>query len=179
VGNDPDTLIVIASGLSQVPYTDKEAQGGMNYYRLNSHRAFADMLGLQTFEVFPLMSRDWQIKYDNEADRLRLREVLGGLKIQGEQLFQLDEHEQGFIFVETHYTKGAKPEARITDRDGKELGNFYDHFTNTAIKSGHHTGIGNLWLSDRSLVPEQGAKIPLTFLYDFSLEALGAAQMAH
>jgi hypothetical protein len=179
VGNDPDTLIVIASGLSQVPYTDKEDQGGMNYYRLNDHRAFADMLGLQSFEIFPMMSRDWQIKYGSEADRLRLRDILSGLKIQGEPLFALDEHQPGYIFVETHYTKGVKSDAQITDRNGKALGGFYEHFTNTAIKSGHHTGIGNLWLSDRSLVPEQGAKIPLTFLYDFTQEALGAAQMAH
>lgn len=179
VGNDPETLVIVLSGLSQVPYTEKEAQGGMNYYRLNNHRAFADMLGLQAHEVFPMMSRDWQIKYADEAGLTRLRELLGGLNIQGEALFQLDEHQPGFVFLETHYSKGVRPDAQITDRNGKPLGRFYDHFTNTAIKSGHHTGIGNLWLSDRSLVDEQGGKIPLTFLYDFTLEALGAAQMAH
>ncbi len=32
--NDKNTLIIIASGLSQQPYTESEAQGGMHYYRL-------------------------------------------------------------------------------------------------------------------------------------------------
>jgi len=46
VKNDPDTLVLMASGLSQVPYTDKEEQGGMNYYRLIDHKKFAQKIGL-------------------------------------------------------------------------------------------------------------------------------------
>ncbi|MEL6924389.1 MAG: hypothetical protein AAFO94_10110, partial [Bacteroidota bacterium] len=59
---DKDTLVLVASGLSQEPYVEKEAMGGMNYYRLKDHAAFAKLIGLsEGYEVFPLMSRDWQI----------------------------------------------------------------------------------------------------------------------
>jgi hypothetical protein len=51
-----------------------------------------------------------------------------------------------------------------------------DVFTNTAIKSGHHTGIGNLWLSEKHKDVPNGQKIPLTFLYDFTQIALGVKE---
>ncbi len=177
VGQDEDTLIIIASGLSQIPYTDKEEQGGMNYYRLKNHKEFAESLGLREngqFQVFPLMSRDWQIKYDSESSKQTLLTTIGGLKINQEKLFNTREDVDGFVFIETAYTKSVGNDDAIIDQNGKVLNKFNDVFTNIAIKSGHHTGIGNLWLSDNQLSNyEAGKLIELTDLFDLTKQALG------
>lgn len=170
--HDHNTLIVIASGLSQVPYTSKEAEGGMNYYRLNDHKAFTHLLGFSDCEIFPLMSRDWQLKYNNEAARLRALDVLGGLTVEGKPLFNCKEDTEGYIFLETAFTQGASDSANIVDKHGAIVAKFFDIFTNTAIKSGHHVGLGQLWLSDPTLSQGHGTKVPLTQLYPFTMESL-------
>ena len=176
VESDPETLVVILSGLSQVPYTAKEAEGGMNYYRLNDHQSFATLAGLdEHYQIFALMSRDWQVKYPNDALRQHARKVLLGMTINGEQLFNFKEDTEGFIFLETKYTRSIQPDDMIFDRNGKPLVNFNDVFTNIAIKSGHHTGVGNLWLSAKPAHLNNGAHVPLTALYNFTLDALNAA----
>lgn len=175
---DPDTLVILLSGLSQVPYTALEAQGGMNYYRLNNHKTFTKQIGLDdSFTVFPLMSRDWQIQYSNEIDRQKAINILRHLTINGEELFKIIEDTEGFIFIETKYTKGIKDTDYIIDKHGNKMMRFMDVFTNVAIKSGHHTGIGNLWFSEKQPNLAQGTKVPLTCLYDFTQAALGVKKL--
>lgn len=172
---DDDTLIIIASGLSQIPYTEKEEQGGMNYYRLNSHQDFAESIGLKSsnYTIFPLMSRDWQVKYASEADRKSALTILNSLTVNGEPLFTVKENTEGYIFIETGYTKGCDDGVHILDKNKNKIALFNEVFTNIAIKSGHHSGIGNLWISDTSVKTEMaGKKVPLTELYNFTLETL-------
>ncbi len=175
VKDDPDTLIIIASGLSQIPYTDKEDQGGMNYYRLKDHQSFANNIGIgaeQGFEVFPLMSRDWQIKYKNEEQKIKALNVLKSLNIRGEKLFNIREDVAEYIFIETAYTKQAESNDNIT-LEGKSISTFLDTFSNIAIKSGHHTGVGNLWLSGNAMSNySRAAHVQLSDLYDFTFDAL-------
>lgn len=175
VENDPETLVIIASGLSQVPYTEKEAAGGMNYYRLKNHQDFANKIGLQAqYEIYPLMSRDWQIKCADEAAKENARAILTRLTVDGESLFKVVENSDGYLFIETNFYKRTNVNSPILDANGKSIGHFHDLFLNTAIKSGHHSGIGNLWLSDAQFsLAKHGQNIPLTQLYPMTLRALG------
>lgn len=171
VADDKDTLIIILSGLSQVPYTLQEDEGGMNYYRLNNHKMFAKMIGL-TGEVFPMMSRDWQYKYKTHAEREKALQVLASALVNGEKLFILTESTEGYIYIETAYTKGVDKNT-LVNVSGKPLGLFHDLFTNIAVKSGHHTGTGNLWISDPNAIDiSSGEIIPLTEVHNLGLKAL-------
>lgn len=168
---DQDTLIIILSGLSQVPYTLQEDEGGMNYYRLNSHKNFAKMIGLNG-TVYPMMSRDWQYKYESEEEHKAALNILGSLTVNGQKLFILTESTPGYIYVETGYTKGVDKNTQI-ELSGKSIGLFNDLFTNIAIKSGHHTGIGNLWISDLDAVDiPSGNTIALSEVYHLGINAL-------
>jgi hypothetical protein len=178
VSSDPDTLVIIVSALSQVPYTAKDHEGGMNYYRLNNHEAFAQSVGLggNEYKIFPLMSRDWQIQYSNETSRLQAINILSNLTVKGYPLFNIKENTPGFIFIETAYTKGITTDTQIKNTSGKTIGSFRDVFTNIAIKSGHHSGIGNLWISDPTAIEaKRNQEIPLTSIYKLNLKALGIA----
>jgi hypothetical protein len=173
--SQPDTLVIILSALSQVPYTQQDDEGGMNYYRLNDHKAFAALIGLggSEIQIFPLMSRDWQVKYESEEAKLNAKEKLLSLSINGDKLFNVKENTEGFLFVETAYTKGVQTGDQIKSSDGLVVVNFKDVFTNIAIKSGHHCGIGHFWISDRTLIsPNAQNEFPLTSVYHTSLQAI-------
>ena len=177
--SDKTTLVIIASGLSQIPYTEKEEQGGMNYYRLNSHQEFAEKIGLnkEEFTIYPLMSRDWQIKYSTEESRKKAIKILNGLKVNSKKLFNIKENTEGYIFVETEYTKGCDKGVNILNQVDEPIVDFNNVFTNIAIKSGHHSGIGNLWISDKEIKKQyEDKKIPLTDLYSIPLNVLSKKQ---
>jgi hypothetical protein len=176
--HDENTLILLLSGLSQVPFTAKEAEGGMNYYRLNDHQFFLEKLGLGHLQAFPLMSRDWQVRYQNEQERTLALDLLSGLKVSELPLFRINEDTPGFLFLETSFTQAAADDLPIQQVDGRSLGLFNDFFTNIAIKSGHHTGIGHLWVSKPSLCPwPNGSEIELVQVHDFALELLSNKKM--
>lgn len=169
---DDKTLVIVVSALTQVPYVEKEEQGGMNYYRLNNHQEFSETIGLDSdaYKIFPLMSRDWQVKYEDEPSRKRALDILKNLSINGSPLFNLKENTPGYIFIETEYTKGVERGDKIMDAQGNPIAEFNNVFTNIAIKSGHHSGIGNLWVSDTAV--NSRSEMPLTDLYGLTLEAL-------
>jgi hypothetical protein len=179
VGSDPDTLIVLVTGLSQEPYTHQDETGGMNYYRLNNHKEFAEKIGLteKGFNIFPLMSRDWQVQYLTQTDREFGLQRLQELRVEGLPLFNVRENTEGFIFIETAYTRGVSDQTQITDAANRPLAVFKEVFTNIAIKSGHHNGLGNAWFSKPGLhAGKEENKIPLTDIFHITLDALGAQQ---
>jgi hypothetical protein len=140
-----DTLVLIVSGLSQVPDTRFEKEGGMNYYRLNDHKAFASHFGVIESQVFPLMSRDWQIKVDKDQSN-NLRPMFESCRVNSQPLFSVNEDTPGYLFLETQVTRSVSADECVYFGD-RNLGKFHDLFTNIAIKSGHHTGRGVLWSS--------------------------------
>lgn len=169
-----DTLLVIASGLSQIPFVEKEFQGGMNYYRLRNHKQFIQHIGLHHIEVYPLMSRDWRIRSDDVAKLEYAIRILNGLTVAGKNLFKITHNQPDCLFIETAIEKQIANDTDIVDCDGKPIIKFGNAFMNIAIKSGHHNGIGNLWISENlSSVKEELAQyIRLTSLYNLPLQAL-------
>lgn len=172
--DDRDTLLVIASGLSQTKHVESEAQGGMNYWRLRDHRGFAARAGLPSARVFPMMSRDWQIVFDEASDpALPLaRRRLEAMTVAGERLFMVDRTQPHELFVETAATRRVADDAVILGDNGRELGRFHEAFTRTAVKSGHHVGTGVLWISDPAA--RELGEVPLASLHGLVLRALGA-----
>jgi len=170
--NDPDTLVIIASGLAQEPFTQKEDEGGMNYYRLYNHNTLMKQLGLNTYRVLPMMSRDWQIQSDTQEHLDHARNVLATLHVNNEPVFTVTQNTPNSLFIETAITRKLNRDALIKDQKDNTIGIFNHCFHRTAVKSGHHIGEGSMWISTR---PENQEKqhIRLTDLYPFTLEAFG------
>ena len=174
LANRSDTLVIITSGLSQTPFREKESEGGINYYRLRKHQKFIQHIGLHNMKVYPLMSRDWKISSDTPTKIENAIRILNGLTVAGETLFKITQNQPNCLFIETAIEKHIPDDADIIDCDGKIITKFGDAFMNIAIKSGHHTGIGYLWISENlSLVEKQLSEyIRLTNLYDLPIQAL-------
>jgi hypothetical protein len=168
---DEDTLVIIASGLSQVPFTEKEHEGGMNYYRLKRHAAFVDRLGIRGVQVFPLMSRDWQLRCNTPKDCERAVRALDDLRVDGEKLFRLESTRESHIFIETAVTRALPPTASITGADGAPIP-FHGAFACIAIKSGHHHDRGSVWLSIPNEQWTAPRRMPVWDLFHIGVRAL-------
>ena len=82
----PNARYIIATGLSQKPY-DKP----VFYYRLAEHESFLDLLDIAYVSVEPRMTRDFLIRFADDAARDEAVEKLSALAIDGVALFgQLD-----------------------------------------------------------------------------------------
>lgn len=172
--NRSDTLIIIASGLSQLPFLEQEYAGGMNYYRLRDHKKFIQAIGLSNINVYPLMSRDWEIGSENLHQLENAKKVLTGLTVAGESLFKIEQELPNLLFIETAVTKKIAENEYIIDNNGKSIAKFGNVFMNIGIKSGHHTGIGYLWISEKNLTGETNAPqwVRLASLHDLTLQVL-------
>jgi hypothetical protein len=166
-------LVMIVSGLSQIPFTEKEKQGGMNYYRLIDHQKFLNACGLSDMVAYPLMSRDWQVKFANRDEESKIKDVLGKLTVDQAPLFNIRSDRDSYCFVETRITKSVKSGTPIMYGQ-KQVALFDECFVNIAVKSGHHTGIGSLWVSSAKAVDESVTRIPLTKVYNFGVESLSS-----
>ncbi|MEI6834780.1 MAG: hypothetical protein WCL28_12390 [bacterium] len=71
-----DTDVILATGLAQKPYERVKF-----YYRLNAHADFLRGLGIEFSEVFPRMTRDFLINFDNEKLALAAQHLLGTVKV--------------------------------------------------------------------------------------------------
>ena len=71
-----DTDVVLATGLSQKPYDRVKF-----YYRLKTHGKFLRGLGIAFTDVFPRMTRDFLIEFENTQQALAAQTVLESVQI--------------------------------------------------------------------------------------------------
>ena len=176
LAKDPQTLVIIASGLSQEPFTQKEHEGGMNYYRLYHHVELMKKMDLTHYRVLPLMSRDWQIEAIDGADLNQAGKMLSQLTVLNQPLFNITQNTKQSLFIETAVTQSLPVDAMILHQ-GQPIGLFKDYFHHIAVKSGHHKGTGCLWLSQRPQEVINSSAIPLTQLYPLTLAAFGITSL--
>lgn len=128
-----DTDIVLATGLAQKPYDRIKF-----YYRLNDHKEFLRGLGITFSAVFPRMTRDFLIEFENAQEACAAQEVLAGVRVVGGDipLFGEVDNRGNTLFVTLTYPQEitVQTQYQIGDRKGALLPavNF------VAIKNGMH-----------------------------------------
>jgi hypothetical protein len=71
-----DTEVVLATGLAQKPYDRIKF-----YYRLNAHAKFLSELGIAFKGVYPRMTRDFLIEFDNDQQAQSAQDVLARVTV--------------------------------------------------------------------------------------------------
>jgi hypothetical protein len=74
-----DTDVVLATGLAQKPNERVKF-----YYRLNTHADFLRGLGIEFNEVFPRMTRDFLITFENEDHGLAAQDILASIRVSND-----------------------------------------------------------------------------------------------
>ena len=141
----PNARYIIATGLSQKPY-DKP----VFYYRLAEHESFLDLLDIAYVSVEPRMTRDFLIRFADDAARDEAVEKLSALAIDGVALFgQLDKRPNE-VFVTMDYPMEISSNT-VLDANGFLNASFKlaDHVNFVAIKNGEHQGKGFVFIDPR------------------------------
>jgi hypothetical protein len=169
----PDTLVIVATGLSQAPYTGAEEIGGEHHWRLIDLGAFLGAVGLESSEGSALMSRDFRLQPRDENARRTAQERLQGLTVAGEQLFTVTELNNHALAVNTRVTRQLADDAWIADGEGRRVAPFARLFRCAAIKSGFHNGTGTAWFSRavKPLLESEAKTIWLGELFEVIVES--------
>lgn len=127
-----DTDVLLATGLAQKPYDRVKF-----YYRLNTHADFLCGLGVEFNGVFPRMTRDFLIEFDNPKQALAAQRVLASIQVNDNvPLFGEIDNRGNSLFVTLTYPHEitGSTRYRVGDRELPLL----PEVSFVAIKNGMH-----------------------------------------
>jgi len=137
-----DTDVVMATGLAQRPYDRVKF-----YYRLNDHADFLRGLGITFSGVFPRMTRDFLIEFENVQQALAAQHVLASVRVDADDapLFGEIDNRGNSLFVTLTYPNEitAATRYRVSDRRLPLL----PEVSFVAIKNGMHQEEGFAFFS--------------------------------
>ena len=100
-----DTEVLLATGLSQKPYDQVKF-----YYRLNNHAEFLRSLSIEFLSVYPRMTRDFLIKFENEQQTQAAQNVLISVRVDEDvPMFGEIDNRGNSLFVTMTYPKEISP----------------------------------------------------------------------
>ncbi|MBM3389941.1 MAG: hypothetical protein FJY26_10625 [Betaproteobacteria bacterium] len=158
-----DTDVLLATGLSQKPYDRVKF-----YYRLNTHADFLRGLGIVFSGVFPRMTGDFLIEFENAQQALAAQDVLAGVRVLScdEPLFGEIENRGKSLFVILTFPQEITAETQYQVGDRKAA--LLPEVSFVAIKNGMHQEEGFAFFTegaaryapiDQSHVAQLGATI--------------------
>lgn len=129
--------VLFATGLSQVPFTKKKF-----YYRLKDHHKFLDFFKINYCEIFPRMTRDFEVTFSNENDRDLAFAKINKIHINEEKAFGEIEKRPNSLFLTLTVDFEIKKQDQFYDTD--RYINAFEAVAFVALKNGHHCAKG--WL---------------------------------
>ncbi len=133
-----DYSILIATGLTQNPFVEKEY-----YYRLNDHKSFIKNLKINFKSIYPRMSRDFLITFENQTDCEEASKILKNVnEINNIKFFDFQIRHNS-IFVIFCYNKKIEKDLEMKI-DLKNSINLYNFVNFVALKNGKHDQKGYL-----------------------------------
>ena len=137
-----DVSLVVATGLSQVPFTKVQF-----YYRLQNHEKFLKDIGISFLEVHPRMTRDFLITFNTANEAKSAEEVLKSILVNNQiNLFEEIDNRGKDLFVALTYPHEIDLNTSISI-DGKTL-LLKEYVVFVAIKNGMHDQKGFAYFSD-------------------------------
>jgi hypothetical protein len=128
-----DTEVLLATGLAQKPYDRVKF-----YYRLNAHADFLRGLGIAFGGVFPRMTRDFLIEFENVQQAHAAEDLLAEVRVVGdnEPLFGEIDNRGASLFVTLTYPKEITAQTQY--QVGERKAALLPEVSFVAIKNGMH-----------------------------------------
>lgn len=142
VNRIPNTEVIVATGLSQVPYDRAKF-----YYRLKNHDAFLKQLGIRFVSVVPRMTRDFLIQFESEHDATDAMKALSSIvnAKDGVALFEEIDHRGNTLFVTLTYPSEIRADSPFVYRSNPI--DIYQDVVFVAVKNGMHHPKGYVFAS--------------------------------
>ena len=159
-----NTRVFIATGLHQVPHVESTY-----YWRLKNHEKFLSIIQSGAYvNVLPRMSRDFLIECANESQANTLEAQLRTVKLNGEELFTID-NRGASLFIELTYSNDIKKGSFIKINEQLSEIDLYEYVSFVAIKNGEHNGIG--YFMDTKIIYDSNNKINITSIFDIIIKS--------
>lgn len=153
--NWPNTEILIATGLSQKPYSKIKF-----YYRLKDHESFLNLLGISYSSVAPRMTRDFLISFETEEQAKIAARSLSEIMVDDNlRLFEEIDNRGKDVFVMLTYPSEITEKTIIT-YSGKRIP-LKNLVSFVAVKNGEHQTKGFAFFSAgiAQYAPEQESHV--------------------
>jgi CRISPR/Cas system-associated exonuclease Cas4 (RecB family) len=158
--------LLIATGLSQIPYDMVKF-----YYRLKKHETFLNKINIKFTKLFPRMTRDFEVLFDNHDNLIRAKNILENIKSKKDNLKIFGEIEirEKSLFVTLTYPHEIKKDDYLFINEKLEL-NFFDEVVFVAIKNGMHNSKGYVYFTPSSSFKVPEKPVHVSYLHDIILK---------
>jgi hypothetical protein len=148
-----DTTIVLCTAISQQPYLLRDAEGGSRFYRPHDIAAFVVALGIERVsKVAPVMSAEYHLLFEAEADAMSAEEALAGATVDGSSAFGV-RRVGGDVFCGFAIVTDLPDDAVIeVPATGARVTVHEALYRAETAKSGYHHREGALWIRTPSRV---------------------------
>ena len=153
--NEKNTEIIIATGLSQKPYDRSKF-----YYRLKNHKKFLKALDIKFDNVFPRMTRDFLITFNNHSEASDCFDKLNSLLVNEKtKLFNELDLKDKTLFVTLSFPEEINNETYIYVNNHKRF--LKKDVSFVALKNGMHQDKGFAYFSGgiTHLSPSNGSHV--------------------
>ena len=160
-----ENKLVISTGLRQVPYSMTKF-----YYRLKDHSSFLNKIKIKYSKVFPRMTRDFEIIFNNDEDLINAKKKLINIKSEKNKLSIFNEIEERdkSLFVTLTYPHEVKKNDFIFINEKLKF-NFFNEIVFVAIKNGMHDSKGYVLYSPNTKFKNPTNPVHISKLQDLIL----------
>ncbi|MDP5132078.1 MAG: alkaline phosphatase family protein [Paraglaciecola sp.] len=145
---DKDTVVILASALSQQPYTKKDDEGGKRFYRPHNIQNLPNIFGLTGVEkVGPVMSHQFHLICENDKSAKQNFELLQAMLFNGEPLFSL-RLEGSDVFGGCQIYRQIAEDTML-QLNGHQVPFSEIFYLADSLKSGMHHPHGVFWVSQQ------------------------------
>lgn len=154
-----DVDFIVATGLSQRPYDSIKF-----YYRLNSHKDFLSKIGVKFTNVYPRMTRDFLIEFEDSQHAMEAEKLLASVIVEGPDnlpLFGEIDNRGNSLFVTLTFPLEITESTNFCILDNKYP--LFPEISFVAIKNGMHQEDGFAFFTKdvASNAPPDGAHVAL------------------
>lgn len=145
---NPNTTLILASGLSQKAFLRRDREGGQHFYRLHNAGSFLRSMGIPYRDVFPVMTNQYVVEFSDQSDADGAMRTLKSFKYEGDELFGFGRAEPKTIYFGSQVFRIVPKDAKIqVNGSGGKVIPFYDIlYKIEETKSGCHHPDGVLWI---------------------------------
>lgn len=170
-----DTVVILATALSQQPCLVYEDIGGKTFYRPRSFQPLIDFCGITDCQrVEPVMSEQFHLRFETEAAAKAAAERLQRLRVDGNPAMRVEVRETNVFSGCTIFSSLDKDAMLEGGQSSASIPFFKIFYQVESLKSGMHHPDGILWISIPGEAPKtHTSKVPLRDVAPTILSLLG------
>jgi hypothetical protein len=144
-----DTVVILATALSQQPFTKLDERGGQHAYRPRDIERLLERLGISYSMLEPVMTHQFQLRFADASARDEAAQRLSSTTYRGQELFEVSKRDNNSIYFGCQVSSVVPEDGAIELGPGneKDVVPFFELlYAIDVVKSGCHHPDGVLWI---------------------------------